>query len=51
MLALSVMKVVFVLKEKITLGRWEHLTAGDNLNRKTWLNPIKCHSDVVYVKA
>lgn len=32
MLAPSVMMVVFVPKEKITLGRWEHLTAESNLS-------------------
>lgn len=34
MLAQPVMAVVFVLKEKITLGRWEHLTAKRNLSRR-----------------
>lgn len=36
MLALSEMIVVFVPEEKITLGRWEHLTAERNLSSNIW---------------
>lgn len=50
MLALSVMKVVFVPEEKITQGRRERLTAGKNLSFTIWFVPIMCHSDVVYWK-
>lgn len=50
MLTLAAMLVVFVLVEKITLGREESLTASLYLSRKIWLRLIKCHSDVVFGK-
>lgn len=36
MLALAAMLVVFVLDEKINLGRWEHLTADGHLSLRIW---------------
>jgi len=39
MLVLSEMEVVIALKEKITLGREESLTADDVLNLMAWTNP------------
>lgn len=37
MLTLAAMLVVFVLAEKITLGREESLTAGQDLSLRIWL--------------
>ena len=39
MLALAAMPVVIVPDERINLGRWEHLTAEDDLSQSIWSIP------------